>query len=123
MRANIITSLLSRLRPYFYLLRTFVILDPKAPSGVRLISLDVDVELVSRGDDKLRRLRSGQLLQYGSVGTLAVPDEDEIPARLHLEVFDLERDDPALWRRDGVEALQAAGVRVRVIRRGQNLRE
>ena len=105
------------------MLPTFEVLDPESPPGVGLISLDVDVELVARGDDKLRRLRSGQLLQYGSVGTLAVPDEDEIPARLHLEVFDLERDDPALWRRDGVEALQAAGVRVRVIRRGQNLRE
>ena len=105
------------------MLPTFVILDPEAPPGVGLISLDVDVELVASGDDKLRGLRSGQLLQDGGVGSLAVPDEDEVPLRLHLQVFDLERDDAALRRRHGVEALEAAGVRVRVVRRCENLRK
>ena len=62
-------------------------------------------------------------MQDGSVGTLAVPDENEVPLRLHLEVFDLERDDAALRRRHGVEALEAAGVRVRVVRRCENLRK
>ena len=105
------------------MLPTFVVLDPESPPGVGLISLDVHVELVARGDDKLRRLRPGQLLQDGRVGALAVPDEDEIPLRLHLQVFDLERDDAALRRRHGVEALEAAGVRVGVVRRSENLRK
>ncbi len=103
---------------------TVVVLDPESPPGVSLVGLDVDVEPVSGGDDEPRDVghAAGQLGQHGRVGPGPVAHQQEVPVRLQLKVLDLQRDDPALGRRHRVEALQAAGVLVRVVGRRQGLR-
>ena len=103
---------------------TFVVLDPVASARVSLVSLGVDVELVSgRGHELGIGLRlSGQRGQHLRVRGVAVADQNEVLFRLHVQVLDLQSDDLALAGDDLVKALEAAGVVLRVVRAGDHLR-
>ena len=95
--------------------------DPVALPAVGLVGLGVDVQLVARGHDEPLTVVASQGGQDGAVGVAAVPDQDEVLVRFHVEVLDLQGDDLALAGRDHVQALEAAGVLPRVVRASHDL--
>ena len=92
-------------------------LDPVSSARVGLISASVDIEAAPRRNNELRvvRLPAGQCDQLDSRWLVPVPDQDKVPARLHVKVLNLEGDDLPVRCSDHSQAFQPARILARPV--------
>ena len=97
---------------------TFIISDLETFPGISLVSLRVDVELVTRAHNEAGFEVFELSAEPGKDSVIragTISDQEEVSLGLKVQVFNLEGDDGALVGADGVKALETARVLARVV--------